>query len=278
MINKRTMIVSIQLTMSLCLIIFSPLLSQAADVTLTVGNGSGIPGSSDKQVEISLENLNDKVRGIQVEVCDVDNYLSCMGCEEAERASGFLCSTSELTDGCCRVVLLDMGGGTIEVGEGVICTLTYYASEGAPLGECRDLNPEDVKISDEFGDPFPSSDIISEPGEFCFVGSLTIVPDSLWKSHWIPLPCLIVIEGEGTNFKFLRTKLEFDPPKTVFPLWPLVLRETNIWDIIWVMPSWLAGGENQEVTLTVTTEEEVVKGDFEIRLLPFILDQQRSVR
>ena len=39
------------------------------------------------------------------------------------------------------------------------------------LGGCRALNPESVSISNESGNPFPSSDIISESGEFCFVGS-----------------------------------------------------------------------------------------------------------
>jgi hypothetical protein len=32
------------------------------------------------------------------------------------------------------------------------------------------------------------------------------------------------------------------------------------------MPSWFAGEGDERVTLTVTTEEEVVKGEFEIKV------------
>ena len=68
----------------------------------------------------------------------------------------------------------------------------------------------------------------------------------------------------------------FQPSLMVFSFPPLVLGELYIWDIILVMPSWLAGAEDQIVTVTVTTEDEVVSGDFEIKLLPLILEQYKG--
>jgi len=103
--------------------------------------------------------------------------------------------------------------------------------------------------------------------------SIEVSLDSVWKSNWIPLPYLMVIEGEGTHFEALNTTLAFEPPGAVFPFWPLVLNDIYIWDIIWVMPGWFSGWEDQTVTVTVTTENEVVSDDFVIELFPFILNQ-----
>ena len=99
--------------------------------------------------------------------------------------------------------------------------------------------------------------------------SIEVTPDTLRKSHWIPLPYLLVIKGEGTHFKVFKTKLEFEPEGAVLPLWPLVWSETSIWSIILVMPSFLEGEEDQIVTVTVNTESEVVSDEFLIKLPSF---------
>ena len=250
------------------MVIFSSLLSQA-EVTLTVGNGSGVPGSSENQVEVSLNNLDDTIKGVQMDVCDADDYLTCTECDTTERTTGFICETNEIENGCCRVVV---AFGLIEEGTGPLIILTYDVSGEAPEGECRDLSPERVKVSGETGE-LPPEEVIVETGEFCFLKpevSIDIWPNSLWKSRWIPLPYLMIIKGEGTHFKFFKTTLEYNPPGVVFPFWPLVLSELYIWDIVLVMPGWLAGKEDQTATITVTTEEEVVESDFTINLLPFI--------
>jgi len=108
--------------------------------------------------------------------------------------------------------------------------------------------------------------------------SIKVSPDSLYKSHLIPLAYLMFIKGEGTHFRAFGTSLSFDPPEAVFPFWPIVLGNSSIWDIILVMPGWLAGVEDQTVTVTVTTEDEMVSGDFTLKLLPFILDRSRSLK
>ncbi|MBW1853621.1 MAG: hypothetical protein JRJ00_02910 [Deltaproteobacteria bacterium] len=292
MTNRKTKILSIQFVLTICFLAFSLSLSQA-DVTLIVRDGSGPPGSLENPVAVSLDNPNDKVKGIQVDVCDVDDYLTCTGCETAERTSDFDCLINDF-NGCCRVTLFPSTGGLIGEGTGDVFTLKYDISEDAPAGECRDLNPEGVSISDESGDPLPFPE--AESGEFCFSASSTttttitttttttttapsidILQDSMWKSRWISLPYLMVIIGNNTHFKCFNSRLSFEPPLMLFPCFPIVWDEIHIWNFIWVMPGWLAGLEDQTVTVTVTTGDEVVSDDFTISLLPFILDQGKRL-
>jgi len=136
------------------------------DVTLSVGDANGVPGETDVPVEVSLENLNDKSMGVQLDVCDEGDYLTCTGCEaEYTRAEFFSCSTNELEDGCCRVILVSDSGLLIDEGTGTILTIRYDVSEDAP-GGCKDLTLVNAKVSDEVEDPLALCEL--EPGEFCF--------------------------------------------------------------------------------------------------------------
>lgn len=139
-----------------------------AQVTLTVGEGSGLPGSLENPVTVSLNNPNDGARAVQVDVCDVDNYLSCTACETTERTTSFECETNELEGGCCRVILVPFGANVVEEGEGPIFIIRYDVSGEAPEGECKDLNPVDAKIA---GENLESLDVTLEAGEFCFLTS-----------------------------------------------------------------------------------------------------------
>ena len=142
---------------------YSPLTE--GSVTITVGEFTGYRGSHHNSVEVTLDNLDNKVRGIQVEICDVDNYLTCTGCETTERTSSFDCYTNELENGCCRVILSSIGDDLIEEGIGPVVTLKYDVSEEAPGEEFRNLNPENIKVLDEFSNPL---DAIPVPGTFYF--------------------------------------------------------------------------------------------------------------
>ena len=44
------------------------------------------------------------------------------------------------------------------------------------------------------------------------------------------------------------------------------------------MPRWLAGFEDQTATVTVATGDEVAESDFEVKLLPSILDQREGMQ
>ena len=107
---KKKLVVSSLANLFLLFLIISPM--QAADVTLTIRNGYGLPGEIDRLVSVSLENLNDKVRAVQMDVCDADNYLACIGCTLSVRSEseGVQCSINELENGCCRGVIYDSLG------------------------------------------------------------------------------------------------------------------------------------------------------------------------
>ena len=138
----------------------------SSDVTLSVGDANGTPGETNVPVEVGLINLNDKSLGVQVDVCNEGDYLTCTGCEaEPTRAAFYKCSTNELEDGCCRVILVTDGGILIDEGTGTILTIRYDVSEDAP-GGCKDLTLVNAKVSDEVEDPLPLCEL--EPGEFCF--------------------------------------------------------------------------------------------------------------
>ena len=165
--NKNMIISTLKLTIMVCFLISSNS-CQAGVTTITMGNGSGLPGTQNSQVEISLQNPNDKSKGMQVDVCDVDDYLSCTVCETTGRASEFTCSFNELENGCVRIILFSFGD-LIDEGTGAILNLTYKVSEEAPAGECRNLNLENIQVTDENNNPLEPTVI---QGKFCFRSNL----------------------------------------------------------------------------------------------------------
>ena len=158
-----------------------------AQVTLTVGEGSGLPGSLENPVTVSLNNPANDVGSIQVEVCDEDDYLTPVlddgtmsgykNCDTINRASVFRCAVNELGNGCCRVMLFstDPSNSFIGKGTGDIFTLKYDVSGEAPGGECKDLTLENVIVPNELGRDL---DVTAEPGEFCFLTATTTAPIS----------------------------------------------------------------------------------------------------
>ena len=160
------MILLTQLVLYLFFLNFFLSLSHA-DVTLTIGYFSGAPNSYNNPVKVSLDNPDDEVKGVQVDVCDVDDYLipSINACEITDRTPGFTCLLNELQNGCLRVILFSSIDELIDEGKGPIFTLKYDVSKEAPSGECRDLNPENVRVSDEFKNIIT---VYTSYGEFCF--------------------------------------------------------------------------------------------------------------
>ena len=136
-----------------------------------------------------------------------DNYLVCTKCKTTDRTSEFDCAFQKQDNGCWRVLIVPtLDESIIETGTGSIVTLTYAVKDEGPSEGCTDINQEEVQVRDE---EEILSEIISEPGEFCFeapqtttsttsIPSLNIVsPSTIWRSIWIPLPYLIDIQGHG---------------------------------------------------------------------------------
>ncbi|MDX1779547.1 MAG: hypothetical protein R3339_11755, partial [Thermodesulfobacteriota bacterium] len=145
--SKRA--IKLFLAVSISLFLFPPLIR--AQVTLTVGNGSGYRGSDNNPVGVSLSNPSDKVKQVLVDVCDTDDYLSVLKCDTTSRSSdNFTCQVVEFPSGCARVVL-SSPGGVIDLGSGDIFTLRYNIDSGAPDGQNRSLTPQNIFVTDEFG-------------------------------------------------------------------------------------------------------------------------------
>ena len=342
-----------------------------AQVTLTVGRGSALPGATESPVAVSLDNPGNNIAsGMEMTICDANNFLECTGCETTERTTEFSCLFNELGDepdplkaGCCKVVLFSVSSADIETGTGPIFTLLNTVNSSASGQTCKELRIlDDVKIADASG-----PQIIPElqPGGFCFPcssdadcddglyctgeesctgdacvlgtnpcpegsacvegaddyecvtpsttttagpssttttgpsttttttdstttttgpstttttvsgdASIEVISDNIWKSRWVALPKLLVIEGSGTSFQPFRTTVAYDPRDAVFKLFPIVLGDNYIWNLILVMPGWFAGPGDQTVTVTVTTGSEVVEDTFLIKELAFPLEQE----
>jgi len=136
-----------------------------AQVTLSVGDGNGVPGSSGNEVAISLENLDNLVLGVQLDICDVGDYLVITGIETTSRTEGLDCDFNELENGCARILIFSFSLEPIEKGSGPVLIVKYEVKESAPLGECRTLNLENVSVLDETNHALETTEI---PGEFCF--------------------------------------------------------------------------------------------------------------
>ena len=99
--------------------------------------------------------------------------------------------------------------------------------------------------------------------------NITVSPDTVLRSRWIMLPAILAIQGSGTDFAMFSTKPAYSPQNALIALPALVLGPDLIWQTVLVNPAWLAGAGNQTVTATVDGDSD----DFDIKLLPFILDE-----
>ena len=130
---------------------------------ITVGDGSASPGAKNVSVSVTMDNA-DPVRGIQMDICDDGNYLTCTGCENSMRTSDLNCQFNELSNGCTRIILVSLSGDSIDAGMGPIFSFNYDVADDAPSAECVNLTPVETKISDE-NKSFLDATV--EQGEFC---------------------------------------------------------------------------------------------------------------
>jgi len=150
-----------------------------SQVTLAPGTGSGLPGSSDNKVDINLTNTGNKIKAVQMEVCDPEDHLTIAdkgGCKTTSRASHFSCFASELDNGCARVVLISFQGFLIQEGTGPVCTLSYTVGEENWSDACTTLSINNENVSDQSG---ASLDVITADGEFCLSSYGDIYPQGV---------------------------------------------------------------------------------------------------
>ena len=84
---------------------------------------------------------------------------------DADRALDFTCSTHELPDGSCRVVLYSTNpAALIMQGRGTVAQVIYEAGDAA-VGDCVCLRPAEIQISDPYNEDLCACGLT---GEVCF--------------------------------------------------------------------------------------------------------------
>ena len=85
MISRKTRMSLTSLFAALSFLTLS-LAAVHAQVTLTVGRGSALPGATESPVAVSLDNPGNNIAsGMEMTICDANNFLECTGCETTER-------------------------------------------------------------------------------------------------------------------------------------------------------------------------------------------------
>jgi len=182
-----------------------------AAVTLDIGSGSGLRGTTNNPVIVNLDNTNDKISAVSLDICRGDD-LTLSSCSETARSAGFSCisqpnpANTDCPGGIAdRIIFFSFTGDFIEAGTGPILTLRYDVSPGPPFESCQNLTPESVVIvscTDDgaggctAGPLLPNVTLAS--GEFCIA---TPIPT---LSEWGMIIFMTIIMGLGVVTLFRR--------------------------------------------------------------------------
>jgi hypothetical protein len=111
-----------------------------AEITLIKQDGYYQPAGEGEVVtiknKICLNNPSDLVGGIQFDICDSPDCLTCIDCELTERTVMFDCVVLELPNGCCRVIMFCKNPGcAINPGECDIVTVVMQTNDNEECGD-----------------------------------------------------------------------------------------------------------------------------------------------
>jgi hypothetical protein len=109
-----------------------------ADFTLIKESGFYQPSDGVVTVKnkICLDNPSVLVGGIQFDICDTPDCLTCIDCELTERTVMFDCVVLELPNGCCRVIMFCKNPGcAINPGVCNIVTVVMQTNGNEECGE-----------------------------------------------------------------------------------------------------------------------------------------------
>jgi hypothetical protein len=128
-----------------------------AQFTLTKEDGFYQPAGEGEVVtvknKVCLNNPSDLVGGIQFDICDTPDCLTCIDCELTERTVMFDCFVLELPNGCCRVIMICKNPGcAINPGECNIVTVVMQTTGNPECGQdCIVETIEGIVASDYDG-------------------------------------------------------------------------------------------------------------------------------
>ncbi|MBC7187384.1 MAG: T9SS type A sorting domain-containing protein [Calditrichaeota bacterium] len=98
---------------------------------LFVGSGAGLPGSTGNVIAIALRN-EAPVRGLQLELADLPDYLRPDSVWVTGRAYGFIARFNDI-DGVLRLIAVSFNY-TLEADSGAVVNVSYRVAADAPLG------------------------------------------------------------------------------------------------------------------------------------------------
>ena len=125
------------------------------------------------------------VGGIQFDLCDDPNCLTCVDCELTERTTMFDCEVMELANGCCRVLMFCKNPGcAINPGICDIVTVVQQTTEGLPDcgNDCIIESFDNIVVSDYDGNAVAGAGIDGQKcpiwcGDICPKGEGTGMND-----------------------------------------------------------------------------------------------------
>ena len=141
--------------------------SHAADVLVSIGDGSGSREANNHKVTVSLDTAG-PVKGLELRISDQGNFLDCKACQAVDRAADCNCNASEHRFGYA-VIELFCTGRSIEEGTGPVLNILYDVKERAAAGDCYTLIGAD---KNSFASDVNKRrlSVKSVPGEFCVTG------------------------------------------------------------------------------------------------------------
>ena len=132
--------------------------------------------------KVCLDNPSDLVGGIQFDICDTPDCLTCIDCELTERTVMFDCVVLELPNGCCRVIMFCINPGcAINPGACDIVTVVVQTNNNPDCGEdCIIEEITNIVISDYDGYALTGAGV---PGFLCPVVCGDVCPPGSASSN-----------------------------------------------------------------------------------------------
>ncbi len=112
---------------------------------LVVSSGSGWPGTTGNVVSIALRNET-PVRGLQLELADLPDYLQPDSVWVASRAYGFIAQFNDVA-GALHLIAIGFTF-TLDADSGAVVQISYRVAPEAPLGAAVELKLNQVKVID----------------------------------------------------------------------------------------------------------------------------------
>ncbi len=119
--------------------------------------------------------------------------------------------------------------------------------------------------------PCPEGVTCDEEADECELPTLSVIPQRIMQSHWIPIPVFMSIKGTYTHFSN-ASRVSFDPPSVM--VLPMLINQETLLCMGLMMPAWITGALGESIEVSVTTGVEKATGSGEVGLMPFMLREE----